>query len=630
MPDYQQIIIGDEILEFPSDMSDQDISNILKNYVGKELTEQELIYDLPSPEDFLDAPIRNDASVIGSATKLMTKPFRDLMTAGEQRIASRFLEEKGISSPLIRGTLGYAGDVGLTGLGILGTGLAGALSVPVELYGLLGGGEFEKKRLGRDIGAMLELPPGGMSGVLFGAPVAKALKPQRTIEAIQAESAGITPPLAAYGTDLGTASRVVSEIPFVAGRLKGEGARATKEIEQSLGRIAPETSKMQAGRQVMRGTEEWLNTTRNKADDLYAQVDKYIPRDTYLPALKTVEFLEDISDVYKSYPAFFEASGLKPLTKILSDLKSGGVLNLTEWKVLRAFRSELGESLNTTSGPLAQGISVGQRKQLFKALTEDLDAAAKASGSQAYNAYKRADQYYKARQKRIEDSLLDVTQIKDPEQAYRYITNIIRSGGAKESARVINALKRSLSADQFQDVSTGIISSLGRLDDGSFDASKMLKDWNRLSDTGKRLVTSGVGKGNAKKELDDLISTVTRMEETGVFDIGRSSQGGAYRIRRGLSDVNSTLLSLLATGSAFGIAGATGSTQAALGIVGGLAATGLTAKAMSNPTFLKALNSALKNNMTPMVALARSKDFASMEARMLLSTLEKYEQNSKE
>jgi len=630
MSDFQEIVVGNEILEFPSDMSDADISKVIQNYISSGKAPAAASQDLPVPEEIYST--KGSGNRIGSATKYMTEDSRDLISAGEERLFSKYLGDLGFPESA-KATVGLAGDVGIAGLGLLGTGVFGAASVAPELYGLFGASEGNKKRLARDLMGMFEGTLPGQAGPLRSLTgVSKALEPQAAIEAKAAQAAGIVPPLGSYNEGLATASKVISEIPIGTKRLAKEGERVAEEAVSTLEKIAPPVTKMQAGKNVMRGVNEWVDTTKNTADKLYKEVDKFIPGDTYLPALKTVDFIEDIVDTYNSAPNFFNQSGLKPITSILSDLKSGGVIDLAQWKVLRAFRSELGESISSNSGPLAQGIATGKRKQLYKALTEDLDAAAKASGDKAYTTYKRADKYYKARQKRIEDTLLDVSNIKDPEQAYRYITNIIKDGGAKESSRILNSIRKTLKDDEFQDISLGIISNLGRIDDGVFDPAKFLKEWRNISKTGKRLILSGTGKSNAMKEMNNLVMTLDRVNKSGAFEGGRSV-GGAYRIRRVAGDVSDALTKILTLGGATAVVGAAipGSAATVLtGIAMGTALSALSAKAMSSPKFLKALNSALANDLSPMSALARSSDAVSVEARMLLQALNKETSESEE
>jgi hypothetical protein len=630
MSDFQEVIVGNEILQFPNDMSDSDISKVIQNYISSGEAPAAASQDLPVPGETYDTKGRGNR--IGSATKFMTKPFRELISSGEERIFSKYLGDLGFPESA-KATVGLAGDVGIAGLGLLGTGVSGAASVVPELYGLFGAPENKKRQLSRDIMGMFEgtLPgQAGPSSSLFG--VSKALQSQAGIEAKAAQAAGIVPPLSSYGEGLATTSKVISEIPIGTKRLAKEGERVAEEAAVALDKIAPPVSKMQVGKNVMSGVSEWLDTTKNTADKLYKEVDKFISGDTYLPALKTVDFIEDIVDTYNSAPNFFNQSGLKPITSILSDLKSGGTINLAQWKVLRAFRSELGESLSSNSGPLAQGIRVGKGRQLHKVLTADLDAAAKASGDKAYTAYKRADNYYKARQKRIEDTLLNVSNVKDPEQAYRYITSIIKDGGAKESSRVLNSIRKSLKGDDFQDVSLGIISNLGRVDDGVFDPAKFLKEWRNISQTGKRLILSGTGKSNAMQEMDNLVMTLDRIDKSGAFEGGRSV-GGAYRVRRAAGDVSDALTRILTIGGTATVAGSAlpgAASNIITGLVVGTSLGALSAKAMSSPKFLKALNSALANDLSPMNALARSSDAVSVEARMLLQALNKENLESQE
>ena len=616
--DYQSIIVGNEKFLFPIDMPDNQIRVALNKHLS-ETKPAVPSFEPPTPND--SQPYTSNINRPGTATKLMTEPFRELTSAGLNRGVTNLLADRN-APPLVQGTVGYAADTGLAGLGLLGTGVSGALSTIPEAFGFFGGSESNKKRIARDVMGMLEGTLPGQAGPLTSiSQASKAIQPVKKAEALEAQASGIVPPIASYGEGTATLSKVVSEIPFGTKRLSDEPGRIAMEAEETLKRIAPPVSKEAAGRKIITGINSWMDSTKTKADELYKNVDQFISKDTYLPAFKTIDFLEDIVDTYNTAPNFFAQSGLKPITSILKDLKNGGTIDLQQWKVLRGFRSELGRSISSNSGPLSAGLTVGRQKQLYQALSEDLDAAAKAAGPKAYNAYKRADKYYNARQKRIENTLLNVSKLQDPEQAYSYISKVIKSGGPKESARIINSIRRSLPDDDFQDVSLGIISNLGRVENNVFDPAMFLKEWNKISETGKKLLVSGTGKSNAKRELDNLVSTLQRIDDAGVFEGGKGV-GGAYRVRRAASDASQLMVRLLTFGTGgAALGGVPGAGSVALGLASGAALTALSAKAMSSPTFLKALNKMLVNDLAPMNALARSKDAASIEARMILKAL---------
>lgn len=653
MSDFIEVVVGDEVLEFPANTPEAEMNSAIESF----LSSKDYQSSLPSPDD-LTPETNFRTPVIGSATRFMTEPFRELTSMAMKRPVTKALADIPIAGPTLSATAGRAADVGLLGLGALGTGVAGALSLPVEAYGLLSPDQptaGEKRRLARDVMGMMESMPVLGMGYMTTRPATLTrakVAPEQKIAAGEFRELGITPPITVKGGAPKAIAQTLEEFPVVGEGISAATTRAERQAGEALGSLAPKISREEGGAALLRGANTFIKETREEAGNLYKKVDELIPAETPVETTNTLKYLEDAVVSTKGLPAVEGLIGetqsyralIKDLTGKKSDLEDtalemiedvfGSLDSLPQindprvkFETLRKVRTAIGESLDDSSGPLAQSLSKTSRKKLYAALSQDLEAAAKAAGTEASKAFKNANNYYNARMKRIETAFGKVVKIEDPEQAYRYISDVIKTGGAKESIRIIKALEKSLPAEDFGTVTSSIISRLGRKTDDVdevFDAKTFLDGWLKINSSAKKIFASSAGGPRVYGELEKLARAASKLSDADAMEAGRR-----LRTRQVASDFGRRATSPFAggAGAAAGYVAATNfPIQAAIAAVTVFA----TAKLMGNATFLKAVNSIAENDIGPMRALAMSRDFGSTEARAILHSMNMLEDNEKQ
>lgn len=591
------------------------------------------------PEDFGSGGVRAGVrpNVVFSETREMTEPFRSLIGATPvSDWAVRSGVPKGVAS------LSVIPDIAVSGLGLLGTGLAGGLSIIPELYGLgkqiTSGGisPTEKRQLGRGIMGMLESTSGSMTGAI--APFSTGRKisqyPQ-SVAAREASELGIIPPATHIGPTTSSLARVLEEVPIVGAPLQAEKARIASETGRVVEKISPtpKATKYETGTRLSRGIEEFAETTKVKQQELYNKADELIPPDMPTTAPNTVEYLNSVADMYAGFRSAARETGnqkilsflddlekITPVGKVVKELEATGdvqairaleslgvavddVASLTpqKFETLKNLRSAIGEALGDSASPLAQGIGRGNLNQLYKALSRDIDEAATAVGPEAAQAYNRANTYFKARQERIKGAIDDIAKTDDPEQALRVVTNIIKSGSAKESQNSLIKLQKSLGKDEFQEVSQQIIGNMGRLDDVAeggvnFVPSKFISEWQKLSPKAQEILTNSAGGAGAFDEMKKLTRFISKSESA----TGPSGQS-LYRWRRALTAIG------LFTAAASGGGGVLATTAVAV-----------TPPILTSERFLKAVNRMAINDLGPIRVLANSTDASAPAAKMAL------------
>ena len=628
MSNFIEVLVGDTVLEFPSGTSESEMTSAIESFLSASSSYKS---GLPSPQDL--TPESSARPVIGSAASYMTKPFRELSSTAMERPVSKALADIPIAGPTLSATAGRVADVGLLGLGALGTGVAGALSLPVETYGLLSPSQPTS------MGYMATRP----------ASLTRAARASdQKISAGEFRELGITPPITVKGGAPKAIAQTLEEFPVVGEDISAATARAEQQAGEALGGLVPKTSREEGGAALLRGTNTFIEETKEKAGKLYKKVDDLILPETPVDTANTLKYLEDAVASTKGLPAVEGLIGetktyralIKDLTGRKSDLDDtslemiedifGSLDSLPQindprvkFETLRKIRTAIGESINDNSGPLAQSLSKTSRKKLYAALSQDLEVAAKAAGTKASTAFKNANNYYNARMKRIETAFEKVVEIKDPEQAYRYISDVIKTGGAKESIRIIKALEKSLPEEDFASVTNSIISRLGRKTDDVdevFDAKTFLDGWVKINSSAKKIFASSAGGSKVYGELEKLARVASKLSDADSMEAGRR-----LRTRQVASDLGRRTTSSF-TGGAAAVAAYNFPAQAAIAAVSVFA----TAKLMGNATFLKAVNSIAEKDIGPMRALAMSRDFGSTEARAILHSMNMLEDNEKQ
>lgn len=159
------------------------------------------------------------------------------------------------------------------------------------------------------------------------------------------------------------------------------------------------------------------------------------------------------------------------------DLVSG--MGGMPFEALRNLRSRVGSMLDDS---LVSGIPNGELKQVYSALSKDLEAGAKAVG--AGREFDRQNNFYRARMDRIE-TVLDrvIGKGKQPEDIFKAFMPT-----DPDQANKARAVMRSLAPSERAVVSEAVANRLGRLKPGSQDISNelfssetFLTNWNKLS-----------------------------------------------------------------------------------------------------------------------------------------------------
>lgn len=293
--------------------------------------------------------------------------------------------------------------------------------------------------------------------------------------------------------------------------------RASNQLKASVARIAdgygPQASAEQAGRTIERGIAGFTKRFQAKSEALYNALDDYIQPGKVVPVLHTRTTLDRLTAPIQGAE---NLSGILANPKIAQIHKAftndaGEAVSLP-YQAIKELRSQVGRMLS--SSELITEAPKAQLKQLYKALSQDMESAAKIAGPQAAKAFSRANTYYKAGVTRIDDSLQTLASKARPEDVFLAATK------GKEGATTVRTIRRSLKPEEWDTVASTVLRRMGRsknsLQDDLgevFSVETFLTNWNALAPEARSAMFGGSRYGRMAKDLEAVAGAASKIRE---------------------------------------------------------------------------------------------------------------------
>lgn len=512
-------------------------------------------------------------------------------------------------NPRLKGVLAAGGDLGGAAIGALGTAFAGAAGLVGEA---VGGTPTQETKLARDLMMMGEVAVPELAGVSSTMRAASgaasgaaklAQAPTRAQEAARAAGdLGITPALGMGGKVRAMTAAGLEKVPLTGGVIAKDAERAVGEVEGVFARIRDgigrSTNVAGAGEALQSGLNSFVRGFKDTSSKLFGVVDARIPQTARFGLQNTAERLGEARAAFDGNPELAAKLGLNKWDGIVAEAQNNGLT----WPALKQFRTSVGEAIGSLESGKAGGSlaseDLSRLKRLYGGLTADMEAAAKQAGSEAYSAWKRANGYYKAGATRIERSLDQTIRADNPERAFVAFQNLLTEGRTSSDITRVRQIKASMPKDEWNTVSASIVDRLGRPSAGqqsaagdAFSPSVFLTNWNKMDAEARRLLLPE----DARIEFEKLAKVAESVKSA--------------NLERNISNTG-TAAGLLAT--IFGSVADMGTTAGALG------SSYLSAKALTNTTFLKALNSAARGDARAIKAMSNGNGPFAVDARTVM------------
>ena len=443
---------------------------------------------------------------------------------------------------------------------------------------------------------------------------------QRVADTIDSfEDAGAGTPTVGQATQSRVARAVESALAKAlggAGRMtakaEAEAAGMGAKVEQMTSQLSPRAGAEPAGRAIKAGIDDFVRQFKADAGVQYDRLDRHLPKGSRVEVANTRAALESLNADIPGAPnvsQLFKNARMKGIEGALKadvDGVDGVYAALPAWQrqlldqmppvqrtatlnglvdgklpyeALKKLRTLVGDELATPS--LVSDVPRSKWKALYAALSEDLGAAARESGPQAERALRRANRFYEAGMKRVDDVLSPIVAKGDPEDIFRAATS-----GTKEGATTIRGVMKSLPDESQRVLSATMLRRLGKATPGNqndlgevFSAETFLTNWNRMAPEAKKSLFAPMTP-RMRRDLDEIAAVAANMREgSKVFaNPSGTAQAAANNITTGAA-----LVSLL-----------TGQWHVAGSIAAGVAGSNLAARLMTNPDFVRFLAGSAK------------------------------------
>lgn len=487
-----------------------------------------------------------------------------------------------------------AGGAALSGLHAALAGGAGAVA---DATGALGASEDSQQRLANDLMGMAESTAGTMPLATTESAAARAaLKADGKINSAAgaAKDLGITPSLGMTGKTGGMAAAALEKVPFAAEMVAKDATRAVGEVEGAFRKvISGGLSPSSAGELLQKGLKGFVSKFQERSNKLYDEVAAHIPPGTRVDVSNMKGAVTEAKQYFAGNPELASKLGLSGWDGVLAEAEKNGI----SWQAVRQLRSQIGKAIGSNRGALADE-DVGRLEQLYGALTSDMEAAAKAAGPKAYQAWSRANGFYKSGAKRIERSLDGTISAKNPERAFEAFDALTQADRSTADIARMRQIKSSLSRDDWSQISESIADRLGKAKSGAqnaegtvFSPATFLTEWNKMSPDAKRILFDEP----VRVELEKIAKVSERVKAAGA--------------ERNMSNTG-TIVWAAAVLKAFSVA--------PVSTTAGLGATMIGSKAMTSPVFLRAVNRAMSGDTKAIEAMAKGKGPYAEDAALLM------------
>ena len=350
--------------------------------------------------------------------------------------------------------------------------------------------------------------------------------------------AGVTPSLGQVTQKQGiqTVELILGNIPGSSGKIASVASKAQDDLGKAALKIATKNinktlpaTEVQVGRVIKNGIKDGVNSSngfvgrfQSKAGVLFGEVDNFIKKDSLISLNGTIKSLEDLVTPIKGA----EATSLVFKNQFLDDILKGFNTDLAKnggrmpYQAIKSIKQKIGNKLS--SFDLINPVDKTQLKLVYGALSKDLEAYLKGN-VKGLNALSRANNYYKSGLNRIDNYLEPIYKNSDPDR----IASLLLNTG-KEGATRLNAIKKSLTTEQYDVFLSNIMERLGRLQPGQalsgdlvegagkFSSETFLTNFNRLSKEAQESLFKGKGwTSGMQKDFSEILDISNFIRQSG-------------------------------------------------------------------------------------------------------------------
>lgn len=384
-----------------------------------------------------------------------------------------------------------------------------------------------------EFGAMLATPGLGLTRLPKMPPKVTAvpveLKPGEEVAAA-GERLGVDLPRAVT-SDSATVQqtgKVITNIPLAGGPLRSASEAAIADLgaaAQDARAAYGSGSQAAAGAGVREGITENLKSgpIKTRVGELYDRVDGFV-NPVITGAMPNAKNLVNTINARRVNAALPESGATKDLTEALN--RPGGM----NYEGIKDLRTHYGEMLDGST-PVPQGMSQGEVKQIYGALSNDMKLIiAKAGGADGLRAYQQAENAAK-RWSGIREDLGRILKVQNEEAIFSKIEAMAGST-ARADINLLGRIRGAVGPHNWDEMASAVIGKMGWPPGGTgFSPDAFLTAYKKMSDEGKRILFRSTNNASHAEAIDDIAKVSERFKQLNKYanpsGTGQTVAGGA-------------------------------------------------------------------------------------------------------
>lgn len=333
--------------------------------------------------------------------------------------------------------------------------------------------------------------------------------------ALAAQRLGVDLPRAAASdrTAVQQMGKALTNVPIGGTPLRKASETAINQLDDAAMRVQQGFGSgdiAKAGALARQGVKDYsANTLDDLVSKKYAVVDDLVKPDVTAPLNATKGRVTSLLASRQSAALPSEGSAAA-IVKQAIERPEG----LT-YEGVKRLRTEVGQMLKNPQMAPA-GTSQDELRALYGSLSDDLRTVVKtAGGDKAVKAFEEANTF--AAKTIEEQKILD--KIIGPQSDEGLFSSIQAMAGSNSRANIqsLMRVRKAVSPETWGEISSAVISKMGRDADGNFTPDRFLTAYGKLSENGKTLLFRGGGKKELASSLDDIATVSRRFKQLNQF-----------------------------------------------------------------------------------------------------------------
>jgi hypothetical protein len=286
----------------------------------------------------------------------------------------------------------------------------------------------------------------------YGAEAFRELLPKAKTDITKFKEFGVTPTVAEMtGSRAATiAENALGDFPFTSSYFQKHAKKSLEELKFANKLIAEDfggagegiLTRQEEGTLLREGAEKAIGGLK----EIYGKVFDFVGKGVGtqpLPITNTATLLNDMTSRVGKEPINKNVLSIAGDVMKSAEMQGGGI----PWEILKKWRTEVGDLLKDPMKLSQRDLNTGQLKQLYSAMTQDMEDAALKAGPQVHARWRAADKYFQVSMTRDVPLLEQIVSKGYDEEIRAAVMQSSKDGGSR-----LKVLKRRLSPDEFNAV----------------------------------------------------------------------------------------------------------------------------------------------------------------------------------